>query len=121
MSQTRSHNRPPSLRETESFSTTEEAWFWYVQCQIARDDGVRFTAGLGAVERPCEPDDIIREVHRLHRRQALKRSHMSVLERYGRRLSPPNPHGDDSPIEARLWDEALDRLSTPLRHKGIVI
>ena len=120
MSMPRPQPRRLSLRETELFSTTEEAWFWYVQCQTARNDGVRFTAGLAVTERPCEPDDIIREVRRLYRRQALKRSHISVLERYGCRLSPPNPHGDDSPIEARLWEEALDRLTTPLRKKGIV-
>jgi hypothetical protein len=121
MSQPRTPPRPLSLRETESFTTTEEAWFWYIQCQTARNDGVRFTAGLAATERPCEPDDIIREVHRLYRRHAIKRGHISVLERYGCRLSPPNPHGEDSPIEARLWEEALDRLATPLRRKGIVL
>ena len=120
MSQPRTPPRPLSVRASESFTTTEEAWFWYIQCQTARDDGVRFTAGLATTDRPCEPDDIIREVQRLYRRQALKRCHVSVLERYGRRMSPPNPHGEDSPIEARLWEEALDRLATPLRQKGIV-
>jgi len=75
------------MRDTETFTTTEEAWFWYVQCQIARDDGVRFTAGLGAVARPCEPDDIAREVHRLHRARVLHRAHLEVLGRFGCRLT----------------------------------
>lgn len=108
------------IREMEAFTTAEEAWFWYARCQIARDEGVRFTAGLGAVARPCEPDDIVREVRRLHRANMLRSAHLRVLGRFGHRLSPPNPHGDDSTVEAGLWEEALDRLTTPLRHKGIV-
>jgi hypothetical protein len=99
------HLRAPArhlcMRETECFATSEEAWFWYVQCQIARDDGVR-------------------EVGRLHRSRVLRPAHLDVLGRFGRRLTPPNPHGDDTPVEAGLWEEALDRLTTPLRRKGIV-
>jgi hypothetical protein len=108
-------------RAAEPFATCEEAWLWYVQCQIARDDGVRFTAGLGAVARPCEPDDIVREVQRLARGRVLRRSHLAVLGRFGWRLAPPDPWGDDTPAEASLWREALDRLATPLRRKGIVL
>ena len=107
-------------RDTEAFATSEEAWFWYVQCQIARDDGVRFIAGQGVVARPCEPDDIVREASRLHRAGALRSAHLAVLRHFGRRLTPPNPHGDDTSADARLWEEALDRLTTPLRRKGIV-
>lgn len=112
--------RTPAPLDTEPFATAEEAWFWYARCQIARDDGVRFRAGLGEVTRPCEPDDIVREVQRLYRGRVLRRDHLGVLGRFGRRLSPPDPHGGDSRGAASLWDEALDRLTTPLRHKGIV-
>ena len=120
MAQSRTVGRRICLRDTEMFTTSEEAWLWYVQCQIARDDGVRFTAGLGTVARPCEPDDIVREVQRLHRARVLRRRHLEVLGRFGYRLTPPNPHGDDTPADCGLWEEALDRLTTPLRHKGIV-
>ncbi len=108
------------LRDATMFTTAEEAWLWYARCQIARNEGVRFTAGLGDVARPCDPDDIVREVQRLYRAKILRRSHLSILSRFGSMLTPPNPHDGHGRGEAVLWDEALDRLTTPLRHKGIV-
>lgn len=106
--------------EAEMFTTTEEAWLWFVRCQAARDEGARFGAGRGDIARPCEPDDIAREVGRLYRGRILRPDHLRVLDRFGRRLAPPDPWAGDSPAEARLWEEALDRLTTPLRRKGIV-
>lgn len=102
------------------FDTAEDAWLWYSQCQIARLQGVRFTAGLGDVARPCDPDDIYRAVDGLYRRRVLGKGHLSVLGRFGLRLAPPDPWAGDSPGEASLWGEALDRLETVLRGKGIV-
>lgn len=112
--------RPLAVRPAEPFATSEDAWLWYSQCQMARDHGVRFTAGLGDVERPCEPDDIVREVQRLYRRRVLRRAHLTVLGRFGLRQAPPDPWGGDTPGEACLWSEALDRLATPLKQKGIL-
>ncbi|MDO8606941.1 MAG: hypothetical protein Q7R40_10425 [Phaeospirillum sp.] len=120
MGRSRAVSQRLCLRDTESFTTAEEAWFWYARCQIARDDGVRFTAGLGAVARPCEPDDIAREVQRLYRARVLLSCHLGVLVRFGRRLAPPDIHDDGTAAEAMLWEESLDRLTTPLRQKGIV-
>jgi hypothetical protein len=93
---------------------------WYARCQTARDEGARFRAGQGEVARPCEPDDIAREVGRLYRGRLLRRAHLKVLDVFGRRLTPPDPWAGDSPVEAGLWTEALDRLTTPLKKKGIV-
>ncbi len=112
--------RPLARCNGEPFHTAEEAWLWYAHCQIARDEGARFSAAVGAVARPCDPDDIVKEVQRLYRDRALRRSHLSVLGRFGRRLAPPDPWAGDTPGEASLWAEALDRLATPLRRKGIV-
>ncbi|CAA7627412.1 hypothetical protein [Magnetospirillum sp. SS-4] len=109
-----------SAVEGVPFSSAEEAWLWYARCQIARDEGVRYTAGLADIPRPCEPDDIAREVGRLHRGRRLRPGHLRVLGRFGGRLTAPDPQGDATPGEAALWDEAMDRLTTPLRHKGIV-
>ena len=110
--------RPNEGRDGVPFATAEEAMAWYIQCQIARNDGVRFTAGLGLVPRPCSPDDIAREVLRLHRRRVLRESHLRVLGRFGtsgdRRAEPVRRQ------DIELWQEALDRLVTPLRAKGII-
>jgi hypothetical protein len=39
---------------------------------------------------------------------------------FGRRLAPPDPRCREEAQAAFLWDEALDRLTTPWREKGIV-
>lgn len=109
-----------SDQAAEPFTTVEEAWLWFVRCCVARAEGARFGAGRGEVARPCEPDDIAREVGRLYRGRILRPAHLAVLDRFGRRLAPPDPWAGDSQIDALLWAEALDRLATPLKRKGIV-
>ena len=104
-------------REGEPFATPEDAWVWYSHCQQARDDGVRLREGMGDVARPCMPDDIAREVHRLYRRRILRSAHLRVLVRFG--CDSGMGAGDDENA-GRLWREALDRLATPLKAKGIV-
>jgi len=112
--------RPYSEREARPFATAEEAWLWFARCQLARVEGVRFTADNGRVARPCEPDDIYRVVERLRRQGMLTAGHIAVLGRFGCRLTSPDPWAGDSPGEASLWAEAMDRMTGPLRAKGIV-
>lgn len=112
--------RPLSVREVTPFATAEEAWLWYARCQLARIEGVRFVADAGETARPCDPDDIYRAVDGLLRAGALDRRHVVVLGRFGRRLSPPDPWDGDTPAETALWEEALDRLSSVLKAKGIL-
>ena len=110
--------RPTSdARDEESFATPEDAWVWYSQCQRARDEGARYRAGNGDVARPCAPDDIAREVRRLYRRRILRGAHLRALARFGGENGVVVGDGDAA---GRLWREALDRLGTPLRAKGIV-
>ncbi|MEW5727040.1 MAG: hypothetical protein AB1918_04365 [Pseudomonadota bacterium] len=91
---------------------------WFCQCEAAKLDGARFRAGNADTERPCEPSDIYRAVIALHRRGTLGQGHLAVLGRFGRRLMPPDRWEDAG--AAILWAEALDRLETALRAKGIV-
>lgn len=106
--------------EPEPFATAEEAWLWYAQCQMARLAGGRLRADMATVPRPCDPDDIHREVMRLRRRGVLLVAHLRVLAEWGSRLTAgtlaaPGPEEQES-----LWREALDRLETSLKSKGIV-
>ena len=57
---------------------------------------------------------------RLARANVLRRRHLRVLDRHGRRLTPPDSRLPEEAVDAALWTEALERLATPLRHKGIV-
>lgn len=102
------------------FAHAEEAWFWFVHCQRVRREGARLRDAGGRFERPCDPDDIYCALRRLHARAILSASHLHVLAKFGLRGSPPDSRCGEERIAARLWSEALDRLTTPLREKGIV-
>jgi hypothetical protein len=112
--------RPISSAPYEQFSSAEEAWFWFLAAQKARDDGARITAGLALVPRPCEPMDILKVVERLYRQRRLVMDHILVLRHYGRRMCPPDWRRDKEVRASRLWCEALDRIELVLVEKGIV-
>lgn len=114
-----SHN-PRTERPPTAFATPAEAWFWGMQCFAARAEGARFRAGQSEPARPCEPDDLLVSVERLMRAGRLRAGHVRTLFAFGRRLAPPDPRRRDEARAAQLWDEALDRLTTPWRTKGIV-
>lgn len=104
---------------TAAFGSAEEAWFWFVRCQQVRRDGARF-GDSGNLRRPCDPDDVYVAAVTLHRRGLLSSGHMTVLGTFGLRGRPPDARCCDETHAARLWDEAIDRLNTILRKKGIV-
>jgi len=111
---------PRAERDTTAFATPEEAWFWGMHCFAARADGARYRAGQSDVARPCEPDDLLASVEALVRGGRLRAAHVRALFGFGRRLAAPDPRRREEERAARLWDEALDRLSTVWRRKGIV-
>ena len=110
------------LRDTPTspFARVEDVWFWYIRCQKARDAGARFVAGKSDITRPCEPDDIYRIVRTLWSQGTLKLHHLQVLFEYGRRETPPDPRCAEETWACRYWDEALDRMITPLKTKDIL-
>jgi len=107
-------------RAAMPFASAAEAWFWGVQCFVARAEGARFRADQSALARPCEPDDLLVGVERLARAGRLGAEHVRTLFAFGRRLAPPDARHPAEQRAARLWDEALDRLTTAWREKGIV-
>ncbi len=113
--------KPASAVPGVPFDNAEEAWFWTTQCILARDSGARIVAGLGLVARPCEPEDVLATVERLHRRGPLTRHHLEILSEYGQRLQAPDQRNRGEERAARLWHEALDRCETVWRRKGIVL
>lgn len=105
---------------TVPFESAEEAWFWFIDAQAARNDGARFTAGLGLYPRPCEPNDILNVLNRLYRGRMLVMDHLLVLRHYGRRKLPPDAHRSKEVRAHKLWCEALEKLEDALEAKGIV-
>src|SRR5271166_3004587 len=111
---------PAPGRPTEPFRSAEEAWFWTMSALAARRDGARYTANLGRVGRPCDPDDVVKCLDQLYRRRRIDLLHARILRIWGERQSAPNPAFASEPNDARIWREALERLEWPLRVKGIV-
>ncbi|MGH1378093.1 MAG: hypothetical protein ACRBB3_04660 [Alphaproteobacteria bacterium] len=102
------------------FENAEEAWFWFIAAQQARNDGARITAGDGLLRRPCEPVDILKILDGLCRKRQLLRDHLLVLRHYGRRNMPPERHRVKEARAFYLWEEAMDRLEPAFESKGII-
>jgi len=112
--------RPLSNVEAEPFHSVEDAWFWFIQAQAAKNDGARIIAGKSMVSRPCEPLDILKVLDRLYRQRRLLRDHLLVLRHYGRRQYAPDPRRVKEQRAYEVWREALERLELALMQKGIV-
>ncbi len=113
---------PASQRNTQTtpFETAEEAWFWFIDAQAAKNDGARFVSGAGLIPRPCEPTDILTVLDRLHRQRRLLMDHLLVLRHYGKRGLSPDPRRVKELRAHKLWKEALERIEPVLVRKGIV-
>ncbi len=103
----------------EPFRSAEQAWFWTMGALLARHEGA--TRPGGAVPRPCEPDDVIRCLDLLYDRKRIDLAHARVLRAWGERGVPPDGRYPAERREARLWQEAIERLEWPLRVRGIVV
>jgi hypothetical protein len=112
--------RPDLAAVGEPFRSAEEAWFWTMAALTARREGARFSANLGRLVRPCEPDDVVKCLDALYRRRCINLAHVRVLRVWGDRQVGPDRNFPGEHMEWRHWREALDRLEWPLRVKGIV-
>ena len=108
------------LNDVTPFENAEEAWFWFMAAQNAKNDGAKFVAGAGLYKRPCEPVDILKVLDRLHRNRRLDRDHLLVLRHYGRRNMAPDKFRDKEKRAFHLWSEALSRIEEILVAKSIV-
>ncbi len=102
------------------FLDAEEAWFWFIQAQQAKNEGARYTAGMSLTPRPCEPADIIKILDRLYRNRLLLRDHLLVLRHYRRRQLRPDVRRDKEAIAYELWCEAMSKIEPVLIRKNIV-
>lgn len=112
--------KPMPVKLAIPFLDAQEAWFWFVRSERARREGARFSADESLYARPCEPDDIYRAVMNLRRVRKIGDEHLKILVKFGWRESPPDARVREEERPMLLWDDALDRLSTELKAKGIV-
>ncbi len=109
-----------TLAQTVPFDNVEEAWFWFINAQNAKNEGARIVAGAGYEIRPCEPVDILKVLDSLYRKRTLVREHFLVLRHYGRRNMPPDSRRIKEKRAHNLWCEAMEAMEAPLQTKGIV-
>ena len=102
------------------FESAEEAWFWFITAQAARNEGARILAGQSLMPRPCEPMDILKVAERLYRNRCLIMDHFKVLRHYGRRQYAPDAARIKEARAHKLWKEAMSHLEPILIRKGIV-
>jgi len=117
----RSAQRNASLAErapAEPFRNAEQAWFWTVRALAARRDGARSSGSR--IERPCDPDDVLKCLDQLYRHRRIELLHARILRIWGERQVAPDPTCPRDRSDCRLWREAMDRLEWKLRMKGIV-
>ncbi|NQV46535.1 MAG: hypothetical protein HQ504_02010 [Rhodospirillaceae bacterium] len=113
--------RLQSRKQPLPFIDAEEAWFWYIRAQRARDEGIRFMADASDTMRPCDPDDLYRAVIGLAQRRVIDRRHLKVLASFGAQDRSPDARLPEQQQDRRLWDEAMDRLTTILKSKEIIL
>ncbi|NQV45437.1 MAG: hypothetical protein HQ501_11060 [Rhodospirillales bacterium] len=111
---------PMAVKGIAPFHSGEEAWFWFVRCQIIRHQGARPASAMGTLVRPCDPDDIYRVVVCLHKQGRLSTAHLRTLSQYGLAERTPDNRCAEEAAATRLWDEAIRHLEDRLIVKGIV-
>lgn len=109
--------RPRASSLPASFGGAEEAWFWTMSVLLARQDGAALAWRPDAVDRPCDPEDIIACVDTLYRQQSLTLAHARVIRHWGALQQVPAPVPDRT---HRLWHQAMGLLEWKLRARGIV-
>lgn len=102
------------------FESAEDAWFWFMQAHQARRDGADVRANNGHIIRPCDPDDILKILSRLHRHRRLDMNHFRVLRHYGERMLAPEKHRPTEYASYCLWCEAMEILGEVFITKNII-
>lgn len=103
----------------EKFDSAEQAWFWTMAALEARKTGTGRGSNSG-ISRPCDPDDVLRCLDRLYRQRRIDLLHARILRYWGERGVAPCARYPREACDARIWNEAMERLEAKLRARGIV-
>lgn len=111
--------RPPRQR-TVPFRDAAEAWFWTMAALVARREASpRGVDGTGP-SRPALPEDVLRCLDSLYRQRRIDLVHARILRIWGERGLAPDPTRAGERCDARIWNEAIERLEWPLRVRGFI-
>ncbi|MCT4574809.1 MAG: hypothetical protein OIF36_04470 [Alphaproteobacteria bacterium] len=114
------NNKLTESGDTKLFANGQEAWFWFMQANEAKIVGAKCSPGMGAVSRPCEPEDIMNIINKLYRQRTLLIDHVRILAHYGKKLCAPNKDRYREQKACTLWKEAMSKIEPILVNKGII-
>ncbi len=104
----------------QPFASAEEAWLWTAAALTARRDGARISAGRGRVQRPCEPDDVVRCLDRLYTARQVTPAHARILRRWGERQQAPDPTNAAERADYVVWRDVMGLMAPSLRSRGLI-
>ncbi len=87
---------------------------------LARRDGADLGWRPDELQRPCEPEDIVKCLNSLYDRRGVALLHARILRIWGERQTPPNADLPGQEDDHRLWQQAMGQLEWALRGRGIV-
>jgi hypothetical protein len=103
------------------FRSAEAAWLWCWPLLQARLDGRAPRADLAeGGNRPCTPDDIVRQLEVLFSAGRITTEQVVILRRYGEKGRGPSPAMAGEEQDWRKWRSALHALEEQLYVRGIV-
>ena len=108
--------KPPVIG-AQPLPSVADAWLWTMAALQARRDGARIVAGAGAIQRPCEPDDVVKVVDNLYRQRRITLEHARYLRIWGERQAAPNKA--DNPRDHTMWTQAISRVPQPPHATGL--
>ena len=92
------------------FASAEAAWFCAVQALQPGRVGIAESTG-----------DVVKCLDTLYRHRRIDILHARILRIWGVRGVAPNPNRARERSDWLVWREAMDRLDTALRARGIVV
>lgn len=100
------------IMNVQRYSAVERVWLATMAALATRRDGARGEMG--------DADEVVKVLDRLYRQRRIDLAHARVLRVYGERGARPNANKPAEAGDARLWREATEALTFPLRSKGLV-
>lgn len=100
------------------FPTADAAFLWTMAAIRDRNRGVVSHSERDAA--PITPDEVIRCLDTLYRARRIDLFDAKILRKWGDRGRAPDPKFPAEVADWAVWRGALDKLSYPLRQRGIV-
>lgn len=102
------------------FDNAEEVWFWYCNCLVIREDGLRSKGEHNGTPRICEVSDIAKIIKYMRMRSEVSPRHLRVMYRFGALNVPPYYDKRAKNSEVNLWDEGIKIFESYLLAKRII-